>query len=69
MDAFQVIGFAIVVLGTGMFIAVDLILAGFGAVVLYQTLLRGAALDDADKKMGRQWHETIRPTVDKEFER
>lgn len=63
MSVYETIGFFIVVLGTGLFVAADMILAAFGAVVLWRTLVRGAELIESDEKVGREWHKVIKGDV------
>ena len=60
MSVFETIGFVVVVFGTGMAIAAMMVLAGFGAVTLWHTLLRGAELRESDEKIGREYHQTIK---------
>lgn len=60
MDVFSTIGFFITVLGTGLFIAAVAILAAYGAVTLKKQWERGAVLQEADERMGREFHNTIK---------
>ena len=60
---FWAIGFFVTVLGTGLFIAATAILAAYGAVTLKKRWERGAYLQEADERMGREYHDTIKAEV------
>ena len=57
------IGLFIVILGVGLFMAAMPILAAYGAVTLRKQWERGAALQEADERMGREFHNTIKAEV------
>jgi len=52
LSVFEMLGLAIVIFGTGMAVAVTLILACFGAAVLYKFCIRGAEVYERDMKAG-----------------
>ena len=64
MTAFELLGFATVVLGTFVFLGVLLVLAGVGAHVLYRCALRGAENYEADLRDGERLRGGRIPGVD-----
>lgn len=59
MNVFEAIGFAVVVLGTGLFIAAMLILAAFGGITLWRLALRGDEVEGRELLDGRSVRELI----------
>ena len=63
LTVFEMIGFFITVLSVCLFVAVDLVLATFGACIAWKVFVKGSALVEADLKRGSEVREGRIPGV------
>lgn len=54
LSVFQLMGFFITILSVALFVAVDLILAAFGAAIAWKCFVKGSHAIEADLKRGAE---------------